>query len=93
MSFSIKVRHALVDADMNPSELARKIDLSPMYVHNLLRGKRRWNEETMLKVCEVLGLEIEVRRKDVGIGDSGSSQRERDPEHGTAEDCRDGAGV
>lgn len=60
MSFSINVKHALVDANMNPSELARATGYSIMYMHNLLNGKRRWNEESMQKVCDVLGLEIKI---------------------------------
>lgn len=63
MSFSIKVRHALIDADMTASDLARKIGMTPNHVLNLLKGKRRWNEETMLRACEALDLELDVKRK------------------------------
>jgi len=60
VSFSIKVKHALVDMDINAAELARRVGYSSMYIHNLLNGRRRWNEESMQKVCDVLGLEIKV---------------------------------
>ena len=63
MGFSKTVKHALVDADMNPSELARKTGYSAMYIHNLLNGRRRWNEESMQKVCDVLGLEFRITPK------------------------------
>lgn len=58
--FAKAVKHALVDANMNMSDLARKTGYSIMYINNLLNGRRRWNEESMLKVCDVLGLEIIV---------------------------------
>lgn len=61
MSFSIKIKHALVDAGINPSELARKTGYSVMYIHNLLNGRRRWNEETMVKVCNALDLDLELK--------------------------------
>lgn len=63
MSFSITVRHALVDANMNPSDLARKTGYSAMYIHNLLNGRRRWNEEAMSKVCDALDLELKIEKK------------------------------
>lgn len=63
MSFSNKIKHALVDKEMNPSDLARKTGYSPQYMHNLLKGGKRWNEESLSKVCDVLGLEIEIKRK------------------------------
>lgn len=66
MSFSINniIKHALVDNDMNTSDLARKTGYSVMYMSNLLNGKRRWNEESMQKVCDVLELEIKIVPKD-----------------------------
>jgi len=60
MDFANAVRHAMVDKKMNVSDLARKTGYSIMYVHNLLNGKRRWNIETMQKVCNALGLEIQI---------------------------------
>lgn len=58
--FSSAVRHRLVDIDQNPSQLARQIGHTPQYVNDLLKGKRRWNEQVMGKVCDVLGLEIKI---------------------------------
>ncbi|MNW51881.1 hypothetical protein D3C74_293770 [compost metagenome] len=60
MSFSIKIKHALVDAGINPSDLARLTGHSPQHIHNLLNGNRRWNEESMQKVCASLDLELKV---------------------------------
>jgi len=33
---------------------------SPQYITDLLAGHRRWNETTMDKACQVLGIKIEV---------------------------------
>ncbi|WP_068786649.1 helix-turn-helix domain-containing protein [Paenibacillus phocaensis] len=65
MNFSNVIKHVLVDAGMKPSELARKTGYSAMYIHNLLNGQRRWNEESMKRVCDVLGLELIVQTKEV----------------------------
>lgn len=64
MDFSNVIRHRLVDHRLNPSELARLTGHSPQYIHNLLNGNRRWNEESMQKVCNTLGLELKVVSKE-----------------------------
>lgn len=66
MDFSNVVRHRLVDHKINPSELARMTGHSPQYIHNLLNGNRRWNEESMQKVCDTLGLEMIVIPREEG---------------------------
>jgi len=66
--FAMKIRHALVDQNMNVSDLARRTGYSPQYLHSLLKGEKRWNEESMRRVCEVLGFEIMlVKRNEVDI--------------------------
>lgn len=60
MGFSKAVKHALAEKDMNPSELARIIGYSPQYVHSLIKGDKRWNEEAMAKACDALGLKITI---------------------------------
>ena len=67
MNFSKSIRHALVDAGMNPSELARQTKYSPQYIHNLLKGDKRWNDEAMQKVCNVLNLEMKIVSKGGGV--------------------------
>lgn len=32
------------------------MNYTPQYIHDLLVGKRRWNETTMTKTCEALGI-------------------------------------
>jgi cyanate lyase len=64
MNFSDAVKERLDVIDKNPSELARQIGHSPQYVIDLLKGKKRWNEQVMGKVCEALDLEIKVVPKE-----------------------------
>lgn len=66
MNFSQVVLKSLKERDMNPTDLARKTDYTPQYIHNLLDGNRRWNEESMKKVCDVLGLEVKYTKREEG---------------------------
>jgi len=58
VNFSESIKKVLKDRDLNASELARMTGYTPQYIHNLLAGKKRWNETTMTKACDALGLEI-----------------------------------
>ncbi|GKS14738.1 hypothetical protein YDYSY3_57380 [Paenibacillus chitinolyticus] len=64
MVFSKTVKHALVDKDINATELARLTGHSAQYMHNLLKGNRRWNEDTMNKVCKALKMELKLVPKE-----------------------------
>ncbi|MGG1643007.1 helix-turn-helix domain-containing protein [Paenibacillus sp. NRS-1782] len=68
MTFTKDIKHALIEKDMNPSDLARQSGYSPQHINNLLKGEKRWNVDSMQKVCEVLGLELRVVPKE-GKGD------------------------
>lgn len=63
MKFSEIVRKQLKDQDLTPSDLARMTGYTPQYIHNLLDEKRRWNETTINRACEVLELEIQIAGK------------------------------
>lgn len=63
MGFSKTIGQALSAKNMSPSELARKTGYSPQYIHELLKGVKRWNETSLQKVCEVLGLEMEIKER------------------------------
>ncbi len=43
---------------MTITELANKMGYCVQYVSDLLSGRRRWNETTMKKACEVLGIKV-----------------------------------
>ncbi len=41
------------------SEFARKIGISAESLSKKMTGKRKWNQEQILKACEVLGISAE----------------------------------
>ena len=63
--FSSVVSKVLEERGMTSYALAKQMGYTPQYIHDLLNGNRRWNENTMAKACEVLGLEIEFKQKQV----------------------------
>lgn len=63
MNFSDVVSDQLYAQKMNKSELAKKMGYSIAHISDLLSGDRRWNETTINKACEVLGIEIQFVSK------------------------------
>lgn len=63
MNFSDVVKNVLKDKGLNVSDLSRMTGYTPQYLHDILRGNRRWNETTINKTCEVLGIEIRFTQK------------------------------
>jgi len=64
VDFSKVVKHVLVDQNLKPTDLARMTGYTPQHIYDLLRGDRRWNEDSMSKVCEALGIQIEFKHKE-----------------------------
>jgi len=64
MDFSKVVKHALIEQNLKPTDLARMTGYTPQHIYDLLRGDRRWNEVTMKKACEALGIEIKYIPKE-----------------------------
>jgi transcriptional regulator with XRE-family HTH domain len=60
MNFTSVVKERLKETGMKRSVLARATGYSAQHIYDLLSGERRWNEESINKVCEVLGLKVEV---------------------------------
>lgn len=58
MNFSEKIKAKLKQDSLSSAELAKRMGYTPQYVSDLLSGKRRWNEDTMSKACDVLGFEL-----------------------------------
>lgn len=58
MDFSRIVKQRMAELSVTNSELARRSGYSPQYISDLLSGDKRWNETTMNKVCEALGIEV-----------------------------------
>lgn len=64
MDFSKVVKHVLVEQNLKPVDLARMTGYTPQHIYDLLRGERRWNEDSINKVCKALGIQIEFKHKE-----------------------------
>lgn len=60
MNISEQIKPLINEKGINPSELANLVGCSPQYMHNLLKGSRRWNETTLSKTCRALNIEIKL---------------------------------
>lgn len=59
MSFTQVVRMKMAQIGMSSSELARRSGYSQQYISDLLAGRRRWNETTIDRVCEILDIKVQ----------------------------------
>lgn len=57
--FTPVVRKRMSEMNLRPSDLARKTGYSGQHIRDLLSGKRRWNETTINKLCEVLRIRVD----------------------------------
>lgn len=57
MRFSQVVLQKMQEKNLRISDIARATGFTWTYCRDLLRGKRRWNEDAMLKVCKFLGIQ------------------------------------
>jgi plasmid maintenance system antidote protein VapI len=67
MNFTQTVKQRMVEQNIKACTLARKTGYCPQYISELLGGEKRWNETTIDKVCEVLGLKVEFVINDDSI--------------------------
>ncbi|WP_440421678.1 helix-turn-helix domain-containing protein [Paenibacillus sp. SAFN-054] len=51
-------------AEVNKQQLADSTGYSYQHIYDLLNGKRRWNEDSLEKVLNALGLELNVVAQD-----------------------------
>lgn len=58
--FTALVNQELCNRKMSVTRLARLAGISVPYMHELLRedSNKRWNEDTMKQVSEVLGIKV-----------------------------------
>jgi len=63
--FSNVVKKELKLKDISVAVFADKMHFSLQYTYNLInrKGDKRWNEDSMRKACEVLGIEIQFVSK------------------------------
>jgi transcriptional regulator with XRE-family HTH domain len=62
-NFSEEIKKIMDEKNLTIAQVAAKTGYSWQYISDLLKGKRRWNEETMSKVSEVVGLKILFKPK------------------------------
>lgn len=60
MNFSEAVKAVMNTNGIKPADIARATGYSYSYIHDLLSGDRRWNEDSINKVCEAVGMKIEI---------------------------------
>lgn len=60
LNFSGAFKKAMAIRGLNAGIVARRMGYSPQYISDLLIGYRRWNETTITKACEVLGLKLTI---------------------------------
>jgi len=65
MDFSAIVKTALKEKKITLTDFAKRMELSFQYTYKLVNKKedKRWNEDSMKKACEILGLEIQFVSK------------------------------
>lgn len=59
--FTEAIKAQMKNKGVSIPELARLTGYSPYYISALLRGRKRWNADTLAKVCQVLSLEVSVK--------------------------------
>ena len=63
MRFGDELKRHMEEQEVRPSHLARLTGYSAPYISDLFAGERRWNETTINKACDVLGLEVRLVKK------------------------------
>lgn len=61
MKFSKAVMYALEKQNISVADFANKMNFSIQHTYGLMRNSKRWNEDSINKACEILGLKIEVK--------------------------------
>jgi len=67
VNFSEIIKNKLNEENIKITDLAKKTGYSVQYMSDLIAGKRRWNESTITKVSDVLGIKIEFNTKSTKI--------------------------
>lgn len=58
--FNVYIKKQLDNTGKTITELANESGYSYSYINELINGKKRWNEEAMLAVCDALGCKLKV---------------------------------
>lgn len=63
MKFSKTVAAQLKKKKVPVSKFAGLMGFSVQHAYSLIRGEKRWNEDSINKACSILGLEIKVENR------------------------------
>ena len=61
MNFSKAIISILKKKNVSVAQFANRMNFSIQHTYSLLRNSKRWNEDSINKACEVLGLKIEIK--------------------------------
>lgn len=64
MNFTEAVKTAMDISGVTKADLARSMGCSDQHVGDLLKGERRWNEDTITKACGALGIQVTFEQKE-----------------------------
>ncbi|OAZ43362.1 helix-turn-helix domain-containing protein [Paenibacillus polymyxa] len=72
MNFSHALAQVMQRMDLKRSDVAKASGYSHQYISDLLSGERRWNEDSINRVCDALGIKIEIKQPDEQPEEEGS---------------------
>jgi len=64
MDFSKIARRVIAEKQIKITDIQKKTGYSLQYLYELIAGKRRWNEDTISKIYDVLGIELYYKEKE-----------------------------
>ncbi len=64
MDFSKIARRVIAEKQIKITDIQKKTGYSLQYLYELISGKRRWNEDTISKIYDVLGIELYYKEKE-----------------------------
>lgn len=64
MDFTEAVKTAMASIGMKKPALAKETGYSYQHIHDLLSGDRRWNEDSIDRVCGALGIQVTFEQKE-----------------------------
>lgn len=70
MDFTKAVAEAMERMGLKRSDVAKSAGYSHQYISDLLAGDRRWNEDSINRVCGALGIKIEIKHEEPKISES-----------------------
>lgn len=60
MNFSRAMNQTINKLGLRKSDVAKATGYSHQHISDLLSGERRWNEDSINRVCEALGISIQI---------------------------------